>query len=294
MLDTAEPPSAPFVPHRRDRRPAWSPTLSVRASMWLHAAAAGGLLADPSAWQAWIGVVLANHCLLGAVGMWPKSRLLGPNLVRLPEAGGRARGLVVLSFDDGPDPEVTPLVLDLLERHGASASFFCVGKRARAYPDLVRDIARRGHSVENHTERHKLHFACLGLGGVRREIDEAQATLIRITGRAPRFFRAPAGLRSPLLDPVLSRTGLRYTSWTRRGYDTVYRTPAAVLRHLTRGLRAGDIILLHDGAYARTRAGRPVVLEVLPDLLDHLRGLGLRAVSLPGAFAHTDTTDELT
>jgi peptidoglycan/xylan/chitin deacetylase (PgdA/CDA1 family) len=123
------------------------------------------------------------------------------------------------------------------------------------------------------------------MGALRREIEAAQVTLSRIAGQAPRFFRAPVGLRSPLLDPVLSRSGLRLTSWSRRGHDCVRRDPEAVLRQITSRLRDGDIILLHDGSCARTRDGSPVVLAVLPHLLDHLRARGLRGCSLPRALA---------
>ncbi len=265
------------------RRPTWSPTRAVRLSVALHALAGLGLLVQPSGWPWLLGAVAANHLLLGAVGMWPRSRLLGPNLIQLP-ASRSGRGVVALSFDDGPDPEVTPRVMNLLEQHGATASFFCIGERAAAWPEIVRDIARRGHSVENHTQRHPYAFACFGMRALRREIGAAQITLGRLSGRSPRFFRAPVGLRSPLLDPVLSRSGLLLTSWSRRGHDCVRRDPDAVLRQITSRLRDGDILLLHDGSCARTRGGTPVVLAVLPRLLCHLRARGLRALSLPDAL----------
>jgi len=255
----------------------------VRLSVALHALAALGLLLQPSGWAWLLGGIAANHLLLGAIGMWPRSRMLGPNLIRLPTMRDRG-GVVALSFDDGPDPEVTPRIMDLLEQQGATASFFCIGERAEAWPEIVRDLARRGHSVENHTQRHPYAFACFGIGALRREIEAAQLTLGRLAGVSPRFFRAPAGLRSPLLDPVLSRTGLLLASWSRRGHDCVRRDPEAVLRQITSRMRDGDILLLHDGSCARTRDGTPVVLAVLPPLLDHLRARGLRAVSLPDAF----------
>ncbi len=217
--------------------------------------------------------------------MLPRNQLLGPNLVELPERGAR-KGLIVLCFDDGPDPVVTPRVLDMLEQAGATASFFCVGSQARKYPAIVEDIARRGHSVENHTDRHPLGFAAFGMSGMRGEIERAQVTLAGVAGCAPRFFRGPAGLRSPLLDPVLAACGLRYATWSRRGHDVFSRAPGRVLRRLTAGLRGGEILLLHDGSSARTQDGEPVVLAVLPDLLAEIAARGLRAVSLPGALAH--------
>ncbi len=116
-----------------------------------------------------------------------------------------------------------------------------------------------------------------------REIGDAQALLADLTGVAPFCFRAPAGLRSPLLDPVLHRLGLHLVSWTRRGFDTRDRDPARVLARLTRGLTAGDILLLHDGHAQRSADGKPIVLHVMPRLLAALQTAGLKAVTLTAA-----------
>lgn len=260
----------------------WRPALVLRLTALLHAAALATVVLQPALWPWALGAVAGNHLLLSCAVLWPRGRVLGPNITRLP-ADAALRGEVSLNFDDGPDPEVTPRMLDLLDRYRARASFFCVGEKAAAHPDIVREIARRGHSVENHSHRHPHAFAFYGLGGLRREVEKAQAVISRITGRAPEYFRAPAGFRSPLLDPVLARCGLRYVSWTRRGFDTVDGDAAAVLRRLTRGLAAGDVLLLHDVARARTEAGEPIALAVLPALLERLAAAGLKSVPLPAA-----------
>ena len=264
------------------RRPLarWQPTRTIRLSIWLHALVILACVEWPNIWPWLLGVVLSNHLLLGLFGMWPRSQFLGGNLVRLPRPG-HAKGQVALTFDDGPDPEVTPIVLDLLDRHAAKASFFCIGQRAAAYPEIVRDIIRRGHSVENHSFRHPYGFACYAPFALRREIEKTQTVIHAITGSRPAFFRAPAGLRSPLLDPLMTQSDLRYVSWTRRGLDCFSRNPAAVLNRLVRGLAAGDVLLLHDGSCAKARNGEPIVVAVLPPLLDHLAQRGLRPVSLP-------------
>jgi len=281
-----EPPPAP--PGTRPcpasgRR--WRPAPAVRASCWLHAGAVLGAAAHPPAWPWALGAAAANHAALGIAGILPRNGLLGPNLVRLPE-GARRRGEVALTFDDGPDPEVTPRVLDVLDAHGATASFFLIGRRAARHAPLVRDLVRRGHSAENHTHRHRYAFAALPFGAIRREVAAAQDAIAGAAGgEAPRFFRPPAGIRSPLLDPALAGAGLLHVSWTRRGFDTVRRDPAALLRRLGSGLAAGDILLLHDGNAARTRgAGTPVALEALPTLLRRIAAAGFRAVSLPRAM----------
>jgi peptidoglycan/xylan/chitin deacetylase (PgdA/CDA1 family) len=266
----------------------WRPAPLIRLSMWWHAAGAVALVAHPAGWPWVLAALAANHLVVSSAALWPRGRWLGPNVTRLPAAAAE-RAEISLTFDDGPDPQVTPQVLDLLDRYAAKASFFCIGEKAAAFPDLVRSIVRRGHSVENHTYRHPLAFAFFGMAALRREIDAAQTVLARITGRAPLFFRAPAGFRSPLLDPVLAACGMRYVSWTRRGYDAVRREPAQVLRRLTRGLAAGDVLVLHDGACALTAAGTPVVLAVLPALLEQLAACGLKSVALPAACGVSST-----
>jgi peptidoglycan-N-acetylglucosamine deacetylase len=227
--------------------------------------------------------------VLTGVGLWPRSTALGENLVRLPAAAA-ARREVALTIDDGPEPEVTPAVLDVLDAAGARATFFCIAERARRHPELVREIVRRGHSVQNHSDLHSHRFSLLGPRGFAREIHAAQAVLSDVTGETPRFFRAPAGLRNPFLAPVLHRFGLVLASWTRRGFDTRERDPQRVLQRLTRGLAAGDILLLHDGNCARDHQGRPVILTVLPALLAELRRQNLMPVTLPQSLSAARNT----
>lgn len=258
----------------------WRPSPFLQASALVHAGAAAGLLANPTWWPTALGALVANHAALTVAGLLPRSRLLGPNLTRLPTEAAR-RGEVVISIDDGPDPEVTPRVLDQLATAGARATFFCIGRRAAAHPALVRDIVAAGHTIENHSEHHWKRFSTLGPGAMGREIAAAQATLGQLCGRRPRYFRAPAGLRNPFLDPILSRLDLQLASWTRRAYDTRTGDPQRVLARLCSGLRGGDILLLHDGNAARTPAGRPVILEVLPTLLARIRDAGLSTTPLP-------------
>lgn len=257
----------------------WRPAPAIGLSFALHAAGALTLAIQPALWT-WVLMALAlNHLILVGAAFFPRGALLGPNITRLP-AAAIARGEIGLTFDDGPDPVITPQVLALLDRYRMKASFFCIGEKAAAFPEIVKDIVRRGHSVENHSCGHSYGFAFFGPWRLGGEVDAAQSILARITGRAPGFFRAPAGFRNPFLDPVLARRGLNYISWTRRGYDTVCREPGVVFDRLTRGLAAGDVLLLHDGNAARTAQGQAVVLAVLPRLLDRLGDEGLTSVAL--------------
>jgi peptidoglycan/xylan/chitin deacetylase (PgdA/CDA1 family) len=263
-------------------RGSYRPPPLLAGSLALHAAGALAFAVVPRHWRAIAGVLVADHVVLAAASLWPRSSWVGANQSRLAATAGR-RGEVALTFDDGPDPDVTPQVLDLLDRHGVRATFFCIGERVRAHPEIAAEIARRGHRVENHTQTHPHLFACYPASGLRREVLDAQESIVRATGQSPRLFRAPAGLRNPLLDRVLFRAGLRLVSWTRRGFDALEKDPRRIARRLLAGLAPGDVLLLHDGSAGRERGGNPVVLEVLPRLLDELAARELRSVPIEGA-----------
>jgi peptidoglycan/xylan/chitin deacetylase (PgdA/CDA1 family) len=278
---------APHLPETdRGGQPAprrWRPTPFVAASLALHGAALAWALAIPGGWLAALAAIAANQAVIVAAGLWPRSRLLGANWTRLPAAAA-ARSEIALTIDDGPDPEVTPLVLALLAEAGVRASFFCIGERALRHPELIARIVAGGHAIENHSASHRHHFAFLGLRGFKQEIGRGQQQLAALAGRAPRFFRAPAGLRNPLLDPALAALGLTLASWTRRGFDTRDSDVRRVARRLIDGLAAGDILLLHDGNAARSADGTPVIVAVLPELFAAARGRQLRFVTLADAL----------
>ena len=239
-------------------------------------------LISPAQWPWALSLMLLSQLMLMAASLWPRSSCLGANLVHLPKAA-QQRAQVAITIDDGPDPEVTPQVLEILARYGAQATFFCIGERAAAQPELCQRILAGGHSIENHGARHPTLCALSGPAGWRREIAGGQEILHGITGRAPRFYRAVAGLRNPYLDPVLQALGVQLATWTRRGFDTRERDPDKVLRRLTQGLAAGDILLLHDGHAARTATGEALIVAVLPKLLEAIAAHQLRPVTLAQA-----------
>jgi peptidoglycan-N-acetylglucosamine deacetylase len=255
---------------------------TIRVSIAIHVLALLLLLH----WRFWplvLAMLVVNHLVLAVAGLWPRSTLLGPNQRRL-SARAAAAGQVALTIDDGPDPLVTPQVLDLLDRFSCRATFFCIGERVTAHAEIAREIMQRGHQIENHTQHHFNYFSLLGPRAQRREIVRAQAAIAAVASKRPQYFRAPAGLRNPFLEPVLCAEGLQLVSWTRRGFDTIARDPGLVLARLTRNLRAGDILLLHDGHAARTADGSPVILTVLPELLTAIAKAGLAPVTLSGAL----------
>jgi peptidoglycan/xylan/chitin deacetylase (PgdA/CDA1 family) len=261
----------------------WRASPLLRASAVLHGGAALLTVMRPHWWPWTLAAVIANHLQLTALGLWPRSQALGSNWTALPAAAA-ARGEIAITIDDGPDPQVTPEVLAILQRYGARATFFCIGELAQRHSECVRACVGAGHAIENHSYQHRHNFSLLGPWGMQHEITRAQQALSEVSGSPPLFFRAPAGLRNPFLDPVLQRLRLQLASWTRRGFDTVSADAEAVCARLVRNLAAGDILLLHDGHAARTPGGTPLIVEVLPRVLEAIRAQSLRPVTLREAL----------
>lgn len=262
----------------------WQLTPLLMVSVAVHILALLFILIWPQHWLSAVAAIILDHLGVVAAGLLPRCKLLGPNWTQLPAAAVQ-RGEIALTIDDGPDPEVTPKVLDMLDTYQVKASFFCIGQRAEKYPELCREIIRRGHSIENHTQHHWHYFSLLlNTQKIYAEIAAAQHSLTAITGIQPLFFRPTAGLRNFLLEPVLCRLGLQLASWTRRGFDTRQTEPELVLQKLLSNLQAGDILLLHDGNAGRTASGVPMILEVLPPLLAVIKTAKLQPVTLKSSL----------
>lgn len=219
-------------------------------------------------WRIGLPAMLASHLPFLWGTLRPQSRLFGPALMRLPIE----EPCVWLTIDDGPSNDTSPL-LDLLDAHGAKATFFLVGERAAARPELVREIARRGHGIGNHSTTHpSAWFWALGPRRMRMEIERCQAILRGITGTAPRWFRAVVGMANPFVSAPLRDHGLARAAWNARGFDAVAQDPARIVARIERDLAPGTIVLLHEGA----RHGRNV--ETIALLLQRLNALGYRTV----------------
>ena len=224
-------------------------------------------------WQVGLPLLMATQLPFLWGTLWPQSRLFCPVLTRLP-TGQRA---VWLTIDDGPSPQ-TLAMLELLDRHDAKATFFLVGERAAAQPELVREIVRRGHGIGNHSATHpERWFWALPPHRMRLEIERAQAILQHITGTRPRWFRAVVGMSNPFVASALKREGLTRVAWNARGFDAVVADPARVLSGIERTLLPGAIVLMHEGA----PHGRN--LEGMALLLQRLDALGYRTL-LPEAL----------
>jgi len=278
---TRAPLGLEVTPERR--WPVTGHPIALKLTTAWHAAALAGCAIAPSTWPWWLTGTAINHAAVTLAGLWPRSSLLGPNWTHLPAVAGNAN-CIALTIDDGPDPEVTPRVLDLLDQYAIRATFFCIGERARRYPSLTREIVARGHTIENHSYTHRHTFSVKTPGALAKEVDTAQRTLIELTGERPTFFRAPAGLRNVLLEPVLQKHDLRLVSWTKRGFDTREPDPERVRQRLLHNLSPRDILLVHDGNAATTANGQPVLLCALPRVFEAARHQELRFITLRKSF----------
>lgn len=213
-------------------------------------------------WKFGWGWTVASQVLLGS--LWacgtflPNSRLFGPVFNRVEGEGA------LLSIDDGPDPVDTPVLLDLLDRHGRKAVFFVIGDKVRRYPELACEIVRRGHQIGNHTMSHPAGWMwCAGPARTRREIAECSRVIEDVTGVKPRWFRAPAGHRNWFTHPVLREQGMELVGWRKRAFDAVRRDVPRIVQRLTADVRDGDIILLHEAT--------PIAKEVMDGVLRGLK-----------------------
>ena len=156
-------------------------------------------------------------------GMWPMSQIYGETLI-----AGDDPAEVALTYDDGPSPDHTPALLDLLARHNAHATFFLMGEHVRRYPQLARRIADEGHSIGNHTMTHP-NLLWSSLATTRRELTECQQVIVDTTGVTPRLFRPPFGARTPATLHIARALHLEAVMWNVTAKDWEPISVAAIV-----------------------------------------------------------------
>jgi peptidoglycan/xylan/chitin deacetylase (PgdA/CDA1 family) len=227
----------------------------------------------PWRWTAAACFLLPDFFILYQIFV-PSAGVLCPVCTRFETA----KPEVWLTIDDGPDAQDTPRILDLLDRHGARATFFLIGERAERHPELVSEILRRGHQVGHHTQTHpSATFWCATRARVGAELDDGLRAL-RGAGADPAWFRAPVGIKNLYLGEELRRRGLRCVGWSVRSRDSLSRDPERVASRVIRAARPGSIVLMHEGAFL---AGS-VRVRALELLLERLSARQMNCV-LPGA-----------
>ncbi len=239
-------------------------------------AAGGASLAGhgPSAWLT--GTALAGYMGLVALAVTePRTRIFGDVVARVPSG-------IALTFDDGPHPVFTRKIMDALEAKNARGTFFMIGRKMRAHPEVVKEVIARGHAVGAHGYTHDRLYAMRSFGWLEKDADEEERVWEEITGRLPVLYRPPIGLMNPRITRLADERDRKIIAWTIRPRDGIARTAAeTVAARVTRSLKAGDIVLLHDSSEHDTR--EPAAIAALPSILDAAARLGLTpcTVSVP-------------
>lgn len=177
---------------------------------------------------------------------------------------------VALTFDDGPVAGRTDKILEILHEHNAPAAFFCIGKRVEAHPQLVHRMYDAGHLIANHSYFHRATFDLQTSNAIRAELQNTDLAIERAIGQKPLYFRPPYGVTNPMVASAVRKGKYTTVGWSIRSFDTVIGDRDRLLRRITRSLKGGDIILLHDHG--------PCTSEILPDLIKQISALGLKIV----------------
>jgi peptidoglycan/xylan/chitin deacetylase (PgdA/CDA1 family) len=235
-------------------------------------------------------LTLAAAAAVTAYGaVHPRSELFGPVIWRT-----NSPRKLALTFDDGPNPKITPELLDLLDRFHARATFFVIGRFASECPDLLREIVKRGHTLGNHTGSHPNLF-WRGPSQIRRELRQCHEAIAAATGAPPRWFRPPFGVRNPWVISEARAMGLHTVLWTLLPGDWKGKPADWLTRRMeiiaTRAQSAarggkypetgsGDILCLHDGDHRFLNGDREATLGALQYWLPRWRDLGLEFVTI--------------
>ncbi len=250
----------------------------------------GAVFAAPSQIASFVAVAILIGCvsLIGVLVSAPRAQWLVPTVFR----GVPGKNVVAFTFDDGPDPMFTPQVLERLAAHGAKATFFVVGARAEQFPDLVRRTIREGHELGSHSYGHGLLFHFSRARAMAREIQRGIDVVKELTGKSPRFFRPPQGLRVPTLRDALGMLNSPpiCVTWSARGLDTLRSSPSAIVKRLAPAIQDGAIITLHDGGGLGGSRDRAPTVLALEELLLLAKARGLRCVRLDELLAAAPMT----
>lgn len=185
--------------------------------------------------------------------------------------------VVALTIDDGPHPIFTPKLLDIFDRYGVKATFFMIGKRMDAYPDIVADVVRRGHAIGNHTYTHPRNIELDSQAQIIRELDACEQTIERLTGHRAHLFRPPRGLIDGSVFAIASEEGYTTVLWSICADHRDAPTPELMARRVLDNIKPGGIILLHDGETGI----RWKDVSAAPLIIEGLRKRGYRFVTVP-------------
>ncbi|MCB9556039.1 MAG: polysaccharide deacetylase family protein [Deltaproteobacteria bacterium] len=224
----------------------------------------------------WVALPFAGLVAFSAAGaLLPRANWLVPTATR---ANG-AIAAVALTFDDGPDPQITPRVLEALAAAGAKATFFCIGEKLDRFPEIAQAISAAGHEIGNHSYRHPRLMVFWRRQTVLEDLRRCNRSIASATGTSPRWFRPPVGFRSPNIGRAAAALRLQLVNWSLRTLDTFGADAEHLAQRVLAKVRAGDIVLAHDGSDTNHRQ-RSNTVAALPQILAGLQRRGLRCVTL--------------
>lgn len=179
---------------------------------------------------------------------------------------------IAITFDDGPDPVITPRILKLLDDYNAKATFFCIGQQVEKYPGVLQLIKNEGHLAGNHSYSHNYFIDFKSTQGWITELKRTDEVMEKVTGFKPTLFRPPYGVTTPHLAKAVKASGHRVIAWNIRSFDTILKNPEAILKRLTNKIKPGSVILLHDN--------HPKIEYILERLLQFLQKNGYQMVTI--------------
>ncbi|HEX2125148.1 MAG TPA: polysaccharide deacetylase family protein [Thermoleophilaceae bacterium] len=215
----------------------------------------------------------------------PTSQLYGATICRNRDA----RGLIALTYDDGPNPRFTESLLSILERHGARATFFLIGKWTEREPALAREVQAAGHAIGNHTFGHPTLALCSGervqeeLRRCAAAVEDAGVSFSSVDGAA--LMRPPWGRRRPGTLRAIRSAGYAPVIWSVTGWDWRKRETADSIARRCSKAKDGDVILLHDGVHTEPAGDRAASVGATAQILERLGAEGYRFVTVPELMA---------
>ena len=185
---------------------------------------------------------------------------------------------VLLTFDDGPDPEKTPKVLDILAKYNIKAIFFMIGNKAEQQPEMVKRVVAEGHLIGNHSYAHNNFMSLFSKKNLKSDIEKNQTVLEKLTGIKTPFFRPPIGYTNPTYAKVLKEMHLTNVGWTLRSYDSVYKNPNRLMERLLSKIASGNIVLLHDNLQVTADALDDFIVQAMSNGIKFANGETIKTI----------------
>jgi len=218
---------------------------------------------------------LAAASFAGYHAMAPGSQVYGRTFVR-----GANKRQLALTYDDGPNDQHTPQLLDVLAKHDVRATFFLVGRYVQRQPQIVRDLVQAGHVLGNHTFTHPNLIVCSKLQ-TKIQLEECNRAIEDAAGQSPKLFRPPFGGRRPSTLRIVRELGLEPVMWSVTGWDWEEKPASYVEGKVTGQVKGGDIVLLHDGGHRGIGADRSQTVIATDNLITRYKAEGYQFVTVP-------------